>query len=464
MAGSRSGSRLVAAVAIGGGGGASSGGIALAAAACLGACALAGVAAAGGVRSWAPPPRRVIVYVAALAAVGLVSYASIAWSLTPQASCGDANRWLVAAAAAAARHAARGTAAPPTRGRRVGAVRRLAAAHRVRHPAARARRVLPDLAATAGRARLSQRDRRLRGARGARARCGSRARRSARRRVAGCGYAVAARARPGALLVARRRAGRGDRLRGLAGRLRPAHRERRGAARRARRDRAGGSLGARPALLQGARRALHGPRRLAPGLVRRRGRARLRACSARWPWSSRSSPARACAAPAASRCWSSRRSASLLAAVRLSSRYGGPSGALSHVWHQLSGGGAVGSTDHLTQLSTNLRGRWWGEAWDGFTAHPWRGNGADTFETIDRLARPDFQQAGQEHSAFLHVLSGTGLLGAIPAAIALAAAGACRRRSRACAEPSAPPRSRSRPASARSRCTTRSTGSGSRPR
>ena len=97
----------------------------------------------------------------------------------------------------------------------------------------------------------------------------------------------------------------------------------------------------------------------------------------------------------------------LLAAVRLSSQHGGPIGALSHVWHQLSGGGAVGSTDHLTQLSTNLRGRWWGEAWDGFTAHPWRGNGAGTFETIDRLARPDFQQAGQEHSAFLHVLSGT---------------------------------------------------------
>ena len=115
----------------------------------------------------------------------------------------------------------------------------------------------------------------------------------------------------------------------------------------------------------------------------------------------------------------------LFAAIRLSSQHGGPGGALSHVWHQLSGGGAVGSTDHLNSLSTNLRSRWWGEAWDAFTAHPLQGNGADTFETIDRLARPDFQQAGQEHSAFLHVLSGLGLLGAIPAAIALAAAGAC---------------------------------------
>ena len=42
-----------------------------------------------------------LVYVGALALVGLVSYASIAWSLTPQTSYGDADRWLVAAAAAA---------------------------------------------------------------------------------------------------------------------------------------------------------------------------------------------------------------------------------------------------------------------------------------------------------------------------------------------------------------------------
>jgi tetratricopeptide repeat protein len=115
----------------------------------------------------------------------------------------------------------------------------------------------------------------------------------------------------------------------------------------------------------------------------------------------------------------------ILVAAKLASSHGGVGGALSYVWHEFSGGGAVGSTDHLTQLSTNLRSRWWGEAWDAFVAHPLQGNGADTFETIDRLARPDFQQAGQEHSAAFHVLSGLGLLGAIPAAIALAAAGAC---------------------------------------
>ena len=117
--------------------------------------------------------------------------------------------------------------------------------------------------------------------------------------------------------------------------------------------------------------------------------------------------------------------AALAAAVRLSSSHDGPGGALSYLWGELSGGGAVGSTDHLTQLSTNLRSRWWGEAWDAFSAHPLFGNGADTFETIDRLARPDFQQAGQEHSAALHVLAGLGLLGALPALIALGAGAAC---------------------------------------
>ena len=170
------------------------------------------------------------------------------------------------------RCAARGPPAPPARGRRVGALRGLAAADRLRHPAAGARGVLPDLAAAAGRARLSQRDRRLRGAGGAR-RAVARERPAARPPRRRLRHAGAARARPGARLLARRHAGGADRLRGLAGRLRAAHRERRGAARRARGERSGGPLGTRPALLQGARRALHRPRRLAPRVVLRRRRA-----------------------------------------------------------------------------------------------------------------------------------------------------------------------------------------------
>ena len=414
---------LAAAVAIGGGGGSSSGGIALAAAACLGACALAGVAAACGVRSWAPPPRRVIVYVAALASAGLVSYASIAWSLTPQASWGDANRWLVAAAAAAAGTLLAALLRRPLEA----AVWVLCAAS------------LPFIAyAIQQRAHgeFFQTSPRLQGALGYPNAIGAYAALAApgalwlasapqrARRVAGCGclsllvLGLALSSSRGGVLaavlgcgfwlaVSERRTESGAALLAVLAATAPA---------------------ARWGLDQPSFKALDVPFTVAAG--------------SRLVWYAAAAVlASAVAGPLAVELAQLagprvRRACGiavlvvaavgvLLAAVRLSTRYGGPGGAISHVWHQLAGGGAVGSTDHLTQLSTNLRGRWWGEAWDGFTAHPLRGNGAGTFETIDRLARPDFQQAGQAHSAFLHVLSGTGLLGAIPAAIALAAAVAC---------------------------------------
>ena len=414
---------LVAAVAIGGAGGASSGGIALAAAACLGACALAGVAAAGGLRPWSPPPRRVIVYVAALAAVALVSYASIAWSLTPQASYGDADRWLVAAAAAAGATVLAGLLRRPLEA----AVWVLCAAS------------LPLIAyAIQQRAHgeFFQTSPRLQGVLGYPNAIGAYAALAApaalwlasspqrARRVAGCGtlallvLGLALSSSRGGVLaavigcgvwlaVSDRRTESGAALLAVLVASAPA---------------------ARWGLDQPSFKALDVPFTVPAG--------------SRLIWYSLAAVLAAAvlgplavelaqlAGPRVRRACGLAVLAigvvgALLAAVRLSSQHGGPIGALSHVWHQLSGGGAVGSTDHLTQLSTNLRGRWWGEAWDGFTAHPWRGNGAGSFETIDRLARPDFQQAGQEHSAFLHVLSGTGLLGAIPALIALAAAGAC---------------------------------------
>jgi hypothetical protein len=414
---------LAAAVAIGGAGGASSGGIALAAAACLGACALAAVAAAGGLRTWTAPPGRVIAYVAALATVGLVSYASIWWSLTPQASYGDADRWLVAAAAAAAGVLLAGLLRRPLEA----AVWVLCAAS------------LPLIAyAIQQRAHgeFFQTSPRLQGVLGYPNAIG----------------AYAALAAPGALWLAsspqraRRAAGCGTLALLVLGLALASSR--------------GGMLaaiiGCGVWLAVSERRTESG----AALLVVLAASAPV----ARWGLDQRSFKALDVpfTVPAGSRLvWYSLAAVlaaavlgplavelaqyagprvrqvlgyavlavvgagALLAAVKLSSQHGGPGGALSHVWHQLSGGGAVGSAGHLSTLSTNLRGRWWGEAWDGFRAQPWHGHGAGTFETIDRLARPDFQQAGQEHSAFLHVLSGTGLLGGIPAAIALAAAGAC---------------------------------------
>ena len=454
---------LAAAVAIGGAGGASSGGIALAAAACLGACALAGVAAAGGLRPWAPPPRRVIVYVAALAAVGarlvrldrlVADAAGVLRRRRPLArGRGRGGR----------RRTARRPAAPPARGRRVGALRRLAAA----------RSPTPSSSARTASSSRPRRGCRACSAIPTRSAPTRRSRRPAAlwlasapqraRRVAGCGtlallvLGLALASSRGGMLaavigcgvwlaVSERRTESGAALLAVLAVSAP-----------------GRPLGARPALLQGARRALHRARRLAPGLVlarrpcwrprvlgplavelaQRAGQRVRRVCGWRcWPSPSSALCSRPCGC---------RRSTAARAARSATSG--------------TSSRAAARSAPPITSrtLSTNLRGRWWGEAWDGFTAHPLQGNGADTFETIDRLARPDFQQAGQEHSRFLHVLSGSGCWARSRRPIALGRRRRLRGRRHAPARQRALRRARARwPASARSRCTTRSTGSGSR--
>ncbi|MDX6562756.1 MAG: hypothetical protein QOD65_2570 [Gaiellales bacterium] len=414
---------LAAVVAIEGGGGASSGGIALGAAVCLGACALAAVAAAAGLRVWTPPPRRVLVYVGGLALTGLASYASIGWSLTPQSSYGDANRWLVAAAAAAAGALLAGLLRRPLES----AVWVLCAAS------------LP-LVAYAIEQRADgvffQTSPRLQGVLGYPNAIG----------------AYAALAAPAALWLAsspqraRRAAGSGTLALLVLGLALASSRGGMLAA----------AIGCAAWFAVSDRRTETGAAALAVLAVSvpvARWGIHLRSFKAldapftvpagdRLVWYSAAAVAAAAilgplAVELAQHADERVRRicgqvavavlvvGALAAAIRLSAAHGGPGGALSHAWSQLSGGGAVGSTDHLSSLSTNLRSRWWGEAWDGFTAHPLQGNGADTFETIDRLARPDFQQAGQEHSILFHVLSGLGLLGAVPAAIALAAAAAC---------------------------------------
>jgi O-antigen ligase len=414
---------LVTVAAVFGAGGASSGGIALAAAGCLGACALAGVAAAGGFRGWAPPPGRVYVYIGGLLAVALVSYASIGWSLTPHLSFGDANRWLVAAAAASCGVLLAGLLRRPLEAAAwvlcIAALPLIAYAIQQRahgvffQTSPRLQGVLgyPNAigayAALAAPAALWLASARERG-----------------RRAAGCatlsllvlGLGLAS--SRGGLLAA---------VIGCAAFLAVSDR----------RTEIGAALLAVLVVTVPVARwglALHSFKTLdVPFTVPAGTRLTVYAALAVIAAAILGPLAVELAQRAGSR---ARRIfglivlavlviAALAAAVRLSSNHDGPTGALSYLWHELSGGGAVGSTDHLTQLSTNLRSRWWGEAWDAFRDQPLRGNGADTFETIDRLARPDFQQAGQEHSAALHVLSGLGLLGGIPALVALLAAGAC---------------------------------------
>ncbi len=89
----------------------------------------------------------------------------------------------------------------------------------------------------------------------------------------------------------------------------------------------------------------------------------------------------------------------------------------------------------LTDASANLRGRWWGEAWRGFTAAPVIGNGAGGFRLVELRERRDADDAlltREAHQVLLGTLSATGLvggllLGVIVAGVGWAAARAWRR-------------------------------------
>jgi O-Antigen ligase len=103
---------------------------------------------------------------------------------------------------------------------------------------------------------------------------------------------------------------------------------------------------------------------------------------------------------------------------------GGPIELVTRSWDQLTGNGQVSNAtgSRFFTLSSNLRYRWWSEAWHAFTLRPLEGFGAGTFQLIDQLSRPDATIAREAHSSGLQVLSGLGLLGGIPALAALAGA------------------------------------------
>lgn len=98
-------------------------------------------------------------------------------------------------------------------------------------------------------------------------------------------------------------------------------------------------------------------------------------------------------------------------------RAGGPVELVTRSWDQLTGNGQVSNAtgSRFFTFSSNLRYRWWGEAWHAFTLRPIEGFGAGTFNLIDQLSRPDAIVAREAHSSGLQVLAGLGLLGGIPA-------------------------------------------------
>jgi O-antigen ligase len=102
-------------------------------------------------------------------------------------------------------------------------------------------------------------------------------------------------------------------------------------------------------------------------------------------------------------------------------RAGGPVELVTRSWNQLTGSGQVSNAtgSRFFTFSSNLRYRWWSEAWHAFTLRPIEGFGAGTFNLIDQLSRPDAIVAREAHSSGLQVLSGLGILGGIPALAAL---------------------------------------------
>jgi O-antigen ligase len=114
----------------------------------------------------------------------------------------------------------------------------------------------------------------------------------------------------------------------------------------------------------------------------------------------------------------------ILGLIVASVRAGGPIELVSRSWDQLTGNGQVSNAtgSRFFTFSSNLRYRWWSEAWHAFTLRPVEGFGAGTFNLIDQLSRPDAIVAREAHSSGLQVLSGLGLLGGIPALAGLAGA------------------------------------------
>ena len=106
-------------------------------------------------------------------------------------------------------------------------------------------------------------------------------------------------------------------------------------------------------------------------------------------------------------------------------RAGGPSDFVSARWHELSNKVSAqvpNSPGHLLSGSSSNRWRWWKEAWNAFTDKPLQGNGAGTFELIDRVERTSPLATTEPHSVPLQFLSETGIVGFLLYAAVVAAA------------------------------------------
>jgi O-antigen ligase len=117
----------------------------------------------------------------------------------------------------------------------------------------------------------------------------------------------------------------------------------------------------------------------------------------------------------------------VVVAVGLSHR--GLTGTISHAWHSFTSSRGVNATDpaHLLSADSGNRWVWWKEAVGAFSARPLGGWGAGSFPVVHLLYRRNDLGVLQPHSAPLQFLAETGVIGAvlaIAAFLALLGAGA----------------------------------------
>jgi hypothetical protein len=111
--------------------------------------------------------------------------------------------------------------------------------------------------------------------------------------------------------------------------------------------------------------------------------------------------------------------AALVGAVVLVAAVGNP---VTWASSQLSSRECVNDPSRLTDLCSNNRFAWWGEALDVAADRPLGGSGAGTFELARKRYRDDATPVGEPHSVPLQLLADTGIVGL--ALGLLAAAGA----------------------------------------
>jgi O-Antigen ligase len=120
----------------------------------------------------------------------------------------------------------------------------------------------------------------------------------------------------------------------------------------------------------------------------------------------------------------------VLAGIAASAAFAG------QLWHEFTNpvsSQIASNSGRLTSVNSSNRWRWWSEEWSAFTAHPFGGTGAGTFQFTDLRLRLSPLTTEEPHNTPLQLLGETGIVGFLlfAGAAAAAAVGSVRARRRA---------------------------------